>query len=790
MKRIISFCLAVSIIVGLFSGMPAVASESTKKLEWELSEVALNHGTVSFTLDNVDFAQDATLYISNLEDEVMVTRPFSISSSRQNFELYFRNGITLPVGQYLVWVEDESGAMTQVWKVRISKHDFSVSDIIAYPNCVLGKEWSWIDVPYIYAEVGFEKYTAEKDFEGNFLITYPKQKSGTIIKVYLEDGYGCQEVINMEVQEKKVSLPWDMDVYRNGIFSYYDLKPDERLCVDIDGTVYYGEYGAGADLGTGCLISYPGISAGINTVTVWVESQVGSTSERQSYTLKDCPFSKYDIKMDTYPGKTSGHVKANAQGRIPNSISITLGGTVYSAPVSSDGNFELTYPLQPRGSTLHFLFQDEHGCSVETTDYVYNYLGLGGCGYIHLTVPNKMIAENVHEGCRLYVSIGGKEYKSEVATKENKGRVTAHYPIQAAGTAITAWIQNDTTTEVSDKKTYTVANKKYSDYFDVGVDGISGVIYLDDLKNDDFLECNITSISVKVGGREYPCKEKDDYSEEELEDMGVWDEYDIYTFKGSYPKQKVGSKIQLIVQDADGYSLSYNLEVENFEPKLKVNRVYSSDKKISGTTVAGSSVTIKFGKKKYKTKAKKNGKFSVKVKSQKVGTRIKVSVVSPKGYTNYEILKVKLDDGDVTIKEYVYRTSSSITLSIYKPRKGDCLTLSAGGRKYTKRLKTSKKKQKIVIKLKRKAVAGSKVSVVLKDKFGKKKSSHQAMVYYGNTIMKGMSAKNATLTTWGYPLRKNDYGTGSVQWVFRSGDTYLYVYIRGGKVVSMQRINY
>ncbi len=34
MKRIISFCLAVSIIVGLFSGMPAVASESTKKLEW------------------------------------------------------------------------------------------------------------------------------------------------------------------------------------------------------------------------------------------------------------------------------------------------------------------------------------------------------------------------------------------------------------------------------------------------------------------------------------------------------------------------------------------------------------------------------------------------------------------------------------------------------------------------------------------------------------------------------------------------------------------------------------
>lgn len=792
MKRIISLCLAVSIIVGLLSGMPAAASEDTEKLGWHLSQVELNHGTASFTLDDVEFAQDATLYITNQEDEVIVTCPFLITSSRQNFELNFPDGITLPIGQYNVWVEDLNFRSTNVWLVNVAQHDFSVYDMTAYPNCVLGTEWSWLDVPYIYAEVGFKKYSAQRDFDGNFFISYPKQKSGSTVKVYLEDGYGCQNVINLVVEEKRVNLPWKLEVYRNGIFSYEVLKSDERLCVDIGGTVYYSEYGAGADLGTDCLISYSGIPADIKTVTVWVESWVGSTSERQSYTLEDCSFSVYDITMNTYPGKTSGHVKPNNQGQIPNSISITLGGTVYSAPVSSDGNFELTYPVQRGESQLNFLFQDEHGCSVNKTDYVSNTLDLGGFGYVYLTVPNKMLADNVKEGCRLYASIGGKEYKSEVATKENKGNVTVHYPVQGVGTSITAWIQNDTTTEVSKKKSYKVVDKKYSNYFDVGVDGISGVLYLDDAKNDeDFLECNVTSVSVRIAGKEYPCKQMaDDYSEEELEGMGI-DEYtSLYPFSGTYPKQKIGSKLQLLVKDADGYSFTCDLEVENFEPKLKVNPVYSSDKKISGTTVAGSSVTIKYGKKKYKTKAKKNGKFSVKVKSQKVGTRIKVSVVSPKGYTNYDILKVKLDDGDVSIKGCVYRTSSSITLMLYKPKKGDRLILNAGGRQYTKKLAANKKKQKIVIKLKRKPVAGSNVSVVLKDQFGKKKGSHKVRVYYGNTIMKGMSAKNATLTTWGYPLRRNDYGTGSVQWVFRSGDTYLYVYIRGGKVVAIQRINY
>ncbi len=49
-----------------------------------------------------------------------------------------------------------------------------------------------------------------------------------------------------------------------------------------------------------------------------------------------------------------------------------------------------------------------------------------------------------------------------------------------------------------------------------------------------------------------------------------------------------------------------------------------------------------------------------------------------------------------------------------------------------------------------------------------------------------MSAEDAELTTWGDPVRRNDYGYGQVQWVYRSGNTLLYVYTQGGKVVNIQ----
>lgn len=54
----------------------------------------------------------------------------------------------------------------------------------------------------------------------------------------------------------------------------------------------------------------------------------------------------------------------------------------------------------------------------------------------------------------------------------------------------------------------------------------------------------------------------------------------------------------------------------------------------------------------------------------------------------------------------------------------------------------------------------------------------------------GMSAKDAVLTTWGAPVRRNNWGTGTLQWVFESGSSTLYAYIRNGRVTSIQHLNY
>ena len=80
--------------------------------------------------------------------------------------------------------------------------------------------------------------------------------------------------------------------------------------------------------------------------------------------------------------------------------------------------------------------------------------------------------------------------------------------------------------------------------------------------------------------------------------------------------------------------------------------------------------------------------------------------------------------------------------------------------------------------------------ITLYDRFGKKKDSCTSKVYIGNRIYVGMSAKDAVLTTWGAPVRRNNWGTGTLQWVFESGSSTLYAYIRNGRVTSIQHLNY
>ncbi len=114
--------------------------------------------------------------------------------------------------------------------------------------------------------------------------------------------------------------------------------------------------------------------------------------------------------------------------------------------------------------------------------------------------------------------------------------------------------------------------------------------------------------------------------------------------------------------------------------------------------------------------------------------------------------------------------------------------MKIGGSAYTKKIKSTKKKQKINISIKPES-AGQTITLTYYDKYNNKKGSAKSMVYIGNTIYVGMSVNDVVLTTWGKPVRRNSYGSLQ-QWIFRHGFSGLYVYIQNGVVTGLQRFSY
>jgi len=233
-----------------------------------------------------------------------------------------------------------------------------------------------------------------------------------------------------------------------------------------------------------------------------------------------------------------------------------------------------------------------------------------------------------------------------------------------------------------------------------------------------------------------------------------WDyDYDYYySFSASYPRQKVNSYIKLKITDEDGYSCTGKIKLKNIPPKLSVSDVDSGSVKITGKTAAGSKVTAQIKGKKYKGKANKSGKYTI------------ITTVTPEGYTKSKTVKVKLAFGYVSIPNYIFRTSNSITLKVSEGQKGDKLTVNVGGASYTKTIQKTKKSQNVTVNI-NPAAAGAGVEVKLCDKFGKVKNTCHDMVYFGDSIYVGMTAEEACLTTWGTPQR-NNWG-GLIQWVYQ-----------------------
>lgn len=781
-----------------------VKAEGVGAETWNFSNISFGHKKVSFSLSGVGSAQKATAVIlDNSTDDVLFELPFDITSATQNFSLDISSGYLKGGSTYKIFIKDSENNVTDTKNTQCYDHEFYLyprGNDYCYPLCYVGtiklEDGLHINVK---AEVGFKEYNGTIDSEGNVYIEYPKQDVGTIVNITYYDDYECSRTFQRTVEDKSFGFPV-IKAFHDSIelLCYEKLSSDERLCVMSDGKVYYSSYGCtGGSEEYTKVITFPDTTA--SNVQVWLESKYGSESEKKSYEVIDCELDKCKYDVQAYRAKAIGNVTANSSGDKPSKAMVEIQGQKYFGDVNYDGSFVIYYPEQMNYSDIDITFIDRHNCTCTISRMVTNSLE-GKSVNVQYVLPSQTTVTGVDEGARLVAKIGEQIYYSDYATKT--GTVTVTYPQQSVGTPIVMWYEKENSSK-SKETTHTVFEGAYSATMTAKTTNSFGIIGIGDIFDDDY-NGTIVSAYVMIGDNKYDCTitekkasegnevyDSDDYEDEDDEEAGTFylaaGKY--YEYKVNYPVQELGKKVVLYFVDSNGITQTVEKTLENVPPAIKLDSINSSSTKVSGTTAANANVTIKVGNKTYNCRTNANGNFSQKIKTQKSGTKVKISVVSDEGYYNEKTTKIKKAQGWIELNKYVYKDTKTVSCYITNGKKGDKIKVKVGNKTYTTKIKKSKKHQTVKIKISSKS-AGSSVSLTLTDKFGKKKDSYKDIVYYGDKIYVGMSASNALLTTWGQPIRKNDYGLGFEQWVYQSGSTTLYVYVRGGKVTNIQKLNY
>ena len=103
------------------------------------------------------------------------------------------------------------------------------------------------------------------------------------------------------------------------------------------------------------------------------------------------------------------------------------------------------------------------------------------------------------------------------------------------------------------------------------------------------------SASVFIGETEYSCK---------IEDKGTQ-----ALIKATYPEQKKGREIKIVVKDDLDKEITKTVKVKNAVIELSVNKIYDKSTSIKGKTYPGMTVKTVLNGKLYQTKAGERRRF-------------------------------------------------------------------------------------------------------------------------------------------------------------------------------------
>lgn len=217
-------------------------------------------------------------------------------------------------------------------------------------------------------------------------------------------------------------------------------------------------------------------------------------------------------------------------------------------------------------------------------------------------------------------------------------------------------------------------------------------------------------------------------------------------------------------------TVTQNCISEFIRRKTSLNKVLYGTNKIYGQTTPNSIIVVKTIGKKYKTKSNSKGRFNSYIPLSKIGTKV-ACTIKYKGATYTASTKIAKSKPSIRLST-VYRHSKNIKVKLSKVNIGDAIKIKVGRKTYKKKLKAGKKNY--TIKLKGKKKAGSKVEVILKNKFKQTLNTKKGKVYYASKIKKGMTKKQCKLIPgWGSPDSVSVQGSVTIWWYH---DSYLTFY--------------
>ena len=348
------------------------------------------------------------------------------------------------------------------------------------------------------------------------------------------------------------------------------------------------------------------------------------------------------------------------------------------------------------GSITHAYAVRDHDCISDWIDNI-------------KVLKNKAVLKGNYAGYRIGVRIDGKTYYGEFADTNNDPgiwvRLSVGYPVLNEGKTVSVWLEGRDSYK-TEERNIEVMRRKYNISAKAGSVGVTGNVE----------QYGNYKIYVKVGDKEYLCKKTK---------LGV--EKTGYNFMHKLPKLKFGSTVKVIVRDSDGYENSKSLKVKKRTPILWISPIQTTVSEVSGATDANSHISIKIGKKKYKCKSDVWGDFVQKIKIPKAGTKIKVKVTTPEGYSNEKQAKIETEIAPLGLSEDLLENEKKIKISVSYARKGDKLKVYIGKNVYSYIFKKNKLFKKVKLKIKR-CKAGTKIKVCLYDKLNYKRGSCQDAV--------------------------------------------------------------